>query len=274
MKIIPCWKAFQALAIPEIRRRREENDSHASLDIDKWDYLSVALEQHPELSHGEITELLLGTLFAALTTSKDSLAHTLIAISSRPEVKEKLLKEAIEVGEVLDSDSVKKLVYHEACIKEALRLGTGVILVGFRQMLKPGSWICFYNFDFVSFLFCHLLKNRFFSPVTLKDGTVLEPGMNVSLTGQAQRAYDPYKPNEFCPERWLNEANTPPTFLAFGTGVHKCPGRFFATTLLSVALSLIIRRYDVTSVNGVQKTEFETMERPLKYSVKFEKRKN
>ena len=96
-------------------------------------------------------------------------------------------------------------------------------------------------------------------PFTLSDGTVVPAGARVMV---AKKTRDPSvfgDPNTFNPYRFLRdrekaeETGQPTTsqhvsvtahHMGWGYGEHSCPGRFFASNELQIALSHLLLKYD------------------------------
>lgn len=112
------------------------------------------------------------------------------------------------------------------------------------------------------------------SPIALSDGTILPTGARVIV---ATNYADPNiytNPDTFDPYRFLREREKPdqnntwqhvtvsPSHMAFGYGQHACPGRFFVSNELKIALSHLLLKYDWKNVEGKgresQLWEFET----------------
>lgn len=93
--------------------------------------------------------------------------------------------------------------------------------------------------------------------VTLPDKTILRKGQRCAIDESLMFNPDFYKnPNEFDGYRFfrmredpdLNQqahlVSTSPAHLGFGHGISSCPGRFFASITLKVALTHLLINYD------------------------------
>lgn len=93
--------------------------------------------------------------------------------------------------------------------------------------------------------------------VKLSDGTVIPKGAFTWVTLDAYRNPERYPdPNVFNPRRFLEMRNQPgqenkwqlvttsADHLGFGHGEHACPGRFFASNEVKVALVHLLLKYD------------------------------
>lgn len=111
-------------------------------------------------------------------------------------------------------------------------------------------------------------------PVALSDGTVLPAGSQIMVCDD--RSFDPQifsEPEKFDATRFLHLREQPgqenyhqfvtpsPTHMAFGYGQHACPGRFFASNEVKIALCCMLLKYDFRLVPGEPASkalEFET----------------
>lgn len=118
------------------------------------------------------------------------------------------------------------------------------------------------------------MKRMVKRPLTLSDGTILPPGSQVMVCDD--RSFDPKvfpQPEKFDATRFLrlreqagqenyHQLVTPSTtHMAFGYGQHACPGRFFASHEVKIALSCMLLKYDFRFVPGEplpNDLEFET----------------
>lgn len=94
-------------------------------------------------------------------------------------------------------------------------------------------------------------------PVPLSDGTVIPKGARVMVS--VDRMHDPQvypDAHKWIGDRFYNMRQQPggetksqfvttsPDHLGFGHGMHSCPGRFFATNEIKVALCFLLMNYD------------------------------
>jgi len=99
-----------------------------------------------------------------------------------------------------------------------------------------------------------VMNRKVLRPVTLRDGTRVERGAaicgNWAPRLMDERYYE--NPEMFDPARFtrngtirFSEAEDSKRNMNFGAGKHRCPGRFFATTMLKVALSVVLMKYEL-----------------------------
>ena len=111
--------------------------------------------------------------------------------------------------------------------------------------------------------------------ITLSDGTVLPAGCRIMVSDDKVHDQAVYpEPAKFDVARFLHLRNQPgnenkhqfvtttSTHMGFGHGQHACPGRFFASNEIKIALCFLLVRYEFRFVPGedVKKDlEFETV---------------
>src|SRR4051812_48404223 len=101
------------------------------------------------------------------------------------------------------------------------------------------------------------MKRMVKKSITLSDGTVLPAGSQIMVCDNL--ALDPKvfpEPDKFDMTRFLRLREQPgqenyhqfvtpsPSLMAFGYGQHACPGRFFASNEVKIALCCMLLKYD------------------------------
>ena len=99
--------------------------------------------------------------------------------------------------------------------------------------------------------------------ITLRDGTYLPAGSRIMIADDKLRDSSIYpEPEKFDIERFLHLRQqqggesrhqfiaTTSDHMAFGHGQHACPGRFFASNEMKIALCFLLLRYDIRFVPG------------------------
>lgn len=99
--------------------------------------------------------------------------------------------------------------------------------------------------------------------IQLSDGTKIAKGTSIMVAAEwmhDSRFYD--DPETFDPYRFLKMRQTPgneahaqfvspsPEHLGFGLGNHACPGRFFVSNEIKIALCHILLKYDLKLAEG------------------------
>ena len=97
--------------------------------------------------------------------------------------------------------------------------------------------------------------------VSLSNGTTVKKGTKIVVTATHMWSEENYaNAKTFDPYRFLAKnpgkeqmsylVNTSPGHLGFGHGAHACPGRFFASNEVKIALCHLLLKYDWKFVDG------------------------
>jgi cytochrome P450 len=190
----------------EIEHRRRDPDRDTRNDI-----LSLLLSSRDEdgnpLTDQELRDELITILLAGHETTATSIGWAFERLLRAPYALERLTAEA-KAGESSD--------YLEAVIKETLRVRPVVTEV-FRAPTEP----------------------------TELGGYLFEPGTQLAasiLLVQYDPELYPPDPHAFRPERFLEGAPEPYTWIPFGGGVRRCLGAAFAQLEMKVVISTLVRR--------------------------------
>ena len=190
----------------EIERRRGESESNGRGDILTL-LLSARDEDGNPLTDRELRDELITLLLAGHETTATSIGWAFERLLRTPAALERLTKE------VSDGDGGE---YLDAVIKETLRVRPVVTEV-FRAPAEP----------------------------TELGGYLVEPGTQMAasifLIQYDPELYPP-DPQEFRPERFLDGAPEPYTWIPFGGGVRRCLGAAFAQLEMEVVIRAILRR--------------------------------
>jgi cytochrome P450 len=191
----------------EIGRRRREADAGAA-PRDILGLLLAARDEDGEpLTDAELRDELITLLLAGHETTASSIGWAFERLLRTPHALERLTAEA-KAGEASD--------YMDAVIKETLRLRPVVSEV-FRAPTEP----------------------------TELGGYLIEPGAQVAasiLLVQYDPELYPPDPLAFRPERFLDGAPEPYTWIPFGGGVRRCLGAAFAQLEMKVVIATILSR--------------------------------
>ncbi|GJJ12854.1 hypothetical protein Clacol_007099 [Clathrus columnatus] len=174
---------------------------------------------------------------ASAHISIEALYATIGELSSRPEYIEPIRKEiAIVVSKYgWSKTALSEMARLESFIMETLRLNPTSDLTSSRKATKD-----------------YVLKNGMCIP---KGSLVLLPQFAVHMDDEVYPEPTQFQGFRFCANPSLENAGEPtnlthrftrirPDFLLFGIGDHACPGRFFATTSLKIAMAHLIHTYD------------------------------
>jgi len=195
-----------ALLYDEIERRRGEPDNDGRDDILTL-LLSARDEDGSPLTDRELRDELITLLLAGHETTATSIGWAF----------ERLLRTPGALGRLTEeSNAGDGNEYVEAVIKETLRVRPVVTEV-FRAPAEP----------------------------TELGGYLVEPGTQLAasiLLVQYDPELYPPDPHEFRPERFLDGAPEPYTWVPFGGGVRRCLGAAFAQLEMQIVIAAIVRR--------------------------------
>ncbi|CAI0641344.1 unnamed protein product [Colletotrichum noveboracense] len=182
-------------------------------------------------------DVVCGQLFltvAAIHTTSSVITATMYDLISNAEYIPLLREEIIRVYNEdggWEKTSLFKLKLMDSCMKESQRL----------NILGPN------------------MMNRYAEDdVTLSDGTLIHKGCHITIPTLHMRDKEIYGSNadDFDGYRFLRMRELPgqenkwqfvstsPEFLSFGHGKHACPGRFFASDEIKIALIHLLMNYD------------------------------
>ncbi|KAJ0278752.1 hypothetical protein COL940_007087 [Colletotrichum noveboracense] len=182
-------------------------------------------------------DVVCGQLFltvAAIHTTSSVITATMYDLISNAEYIPLLREEIIRVYNEdggWEKASLFKLKLMDSCMKESQRL----------NILGPN------------------MMNRYAEDdVTLSDGTLIHKGCHITIPTLHMRDKEIYGSNadDFDGYRFLRMRELPgqenkwqfvstsPEFLSFGHGKHACPGRFFASDEIKIALIHLLMNYD------------------------------
>ncbi|KAL9094392.1 MAG: hypothetical protein Q9165_003242 [Trypethelium subeluteriae] len=217
----------------EVKRRRVKwaedikNGKQVSKTADSLGWMQEMSQGRPfDLAAGQ-----LGLTFAAIHTTSDLLTKVLYELCKEPKYIQALREEMIAV---LSTDGWKKTSLYQMRLLDSTLKET--------QRLEPPSIVT--------------LARVTESPVNL-DGRKIPEGTHIKIVTDANFDANVYPvPETFDPYRFLKLREQPgqennwqfvtlsPESLGFGYGVHACPGRFFASNEVKIALCWMLLKYD------------------------------
>ncbi|ORY80872.1 cytochrome P450 [Protomyces lactucae-debilis] len=236
---------FGLRLLNERRASGERYDDLASRMLDVADP-----ETGKKLSDDSIVAQLVTFLVAGHETTSGLLSFCLYYMMKNPETMRKAQAEVDALGHIT-LDSLAKMPYIDACLKEALRM----------QPTAPMIGVC-----------CK-------EDVELPEGYMLPAGdtMMIDLHGvhNDPAVYD--NPSEFRPERMLNggfEALPPNSWKPFGHGMRACIGRAFALQEAMLAVATIVQNFDLelADPNYKFRVKFTLTIKPDELKVKLKRR--
>ncbi|KAI8247611.1 Cytochrome P450 monooygenase 2 [Colletotrichum sp. SAR 10_98] len=171
--------------------------------------------------------------FAAIHTTTDLLAQTMLFLANQPELITPLREEVVQV---LKAEGWRKTALYNMKLMDSALKET--------QRMKPNSMF--------------QMRRLATKDITLDEGIKIRRGERVVVDASAMKdpkihgedvdTYDIYRFRRMREEPGkMHKAQlvtTSPEHLAFGHGQHACPGRFFASNEVKVALCHLLLKYD------------------------------
>ena len=204
---------------------------YLSNELPKNNLLYIFFQQNPDINSSlqDLIHEYIMLYVAGTDTTGHWIAHALHLLLKHPAAKEKLLAEIKETpnleDEKIDWETLHKMPYLNAILKETLRLKPPVADIGQRLVIK----------DFK------------LEDIWVKKGTVLQNGFYMN-------AFDPKyfeEPDKFYPERWMKggkneklEDEEPYLFVPFSAGNRNCIGQHLARFEAMIALVKFMRKFD------------------------------
>ncbi|KAF2008612.1 ent-kaurene oxidase [Aaosphaeria arxii CBS 175.79] len=199
------------------------------------------LDQEAKGDPYDVVSCQLGMSMAAIHTTTDLLTETMQNLAMHPELVEELRREIVEV---LSAGGWKKTSLYN------LKLMDSVLKES--QRVRPAGTL--------------VMQRKATRTTKLPDGSTLAKGQRCAVdsfgpSGMASsEVYD--NPSAFDPHRFERMRGQPgldskahlvatgPAHLGFGHGQHSCPGRFFASNELKVALCHLLIDYEWRFADG------------------------
>lgn len=202
----------------------------------------------------------------AVHTTTDLLSQALADIAAHPEIIAPLREEMISIMNqdgVLQTASLGRMELLDSCIKESQRMKP--LSIG-----KRIEWIICSSFQLTADTLASMGRIAT-ERVTLSNGTVIPKGQSILV--DSSRMWDakvhPSSPKTWDGYRFLRMREDPmkrdmaplvstsPDHIAFGYGVHACPGRFFAANEVKIALIYILLKYELRFEEGQMPRAFD-----------------
>ncbi|KAH8897622.1 P450 monooxygenase [Thozetella sp. PMI_491] len=241
-----CIRAGVKILIPEILRRRELQHNDSGYE-EFNDLLQSMIEMtNPEDKDGKpdvLARLMLCMTAIAAHSTAASGAYALFDLVSRPEYIEMLREEALnglrENEMTYTKQALGSLGKLDSFLRESQR-HTPLTLLGFLRVVKAPAGI------------------------RLQDGTHVPYGTRICMTPHSIGTDPEIVPNaeSFDGLRYYNQrcrvptesnkhqyATTDKAHLHFGYGTWACPGRFMASDILKIILTVLLLRYDIRLVD-------------------------
>ncbi|WP_375470070.1 cytochrome P450 [uncultured Nostoc sp.] len=206
------------LIYAEISERRMQNDAV------RTDILSLLMSAHDvngeQMTDKELRDQLVSLLLLGYETTSGVLAWVFYLIHSHSEVKNRLMQELNTLDNLTDPEAITQLPYLTAVCQETLRIHP-IALICTPRMVQDKVEIMGHNFT---------------------SETVLVPCIYL-----AHRRTETYpKPEQFRPERFLNQKFSPYEYLPFGGGYRGCIGGAFSMYELKLVTAIILSHFQLT----------------------------
>jgi cytochrome P450 len=207
-------------------------------DIDSGDLMSLMLQARDEQTGEPLTEQQVCDQIVAVTMAGSETAATALAwmfheMAQHPKVERQVREEVRDVlgDRPIEIGDVPKLEYTRRVLQEVLRMRQPIMVISRRatQELDLGG-------------------------VRIPEGSELFC-CPFAVSRDARFFPDPLR---FDPDRWLATpvADLPRgVYFPFGGGPRHCIGEQFAWVMMTVAVAEVVRRWQLTSVPGVQVRE-------------------
>jgi len=206
----------------------EIQERKAKPDPSRTDILSLMMatrdEEGQPMTDVELRDELITLLVAGHETTATSLAWAIYWIHRLPQVRDKLLQELDNLGEVADANDIFKLPYLNAVCSETLRLYP-VAMLALNRLVKSPLEVMGYQ---------------------LEPGTLVIPC--IYLTHHREDLYSESK--QFKPERFLERQFSPTEFLPFGGGNRRCIGMAFALFEMKLVLATVLSQWEMEVVDS------------------------
>jgi len=238
-------KTVHRLLTPLIEARRQEiSGKEERTNTDQWTDVLTSLLRDPfgkTCSDVDLTCRVLMLNFASIHTTSIALTQALYDLATYPEYAEPLRQEA---ARLVESDgwtkaAIEQMDRMDSFLKESMRLNT------ISELTMPRITLEDYTFSQIGTL---IPKGTFlnvathdahFDGDTYPDPTTFDGFRFSKLKSQAVGN-----------ERHFDVTTTSAEFLNFGSGVHACPGRFFAANEIKLMLAHVVLNYDIKFENG------------------------
>ncbi|KAI6349622.1 hypothetical protein MCOR25_010648 [Pyricularia grisea] len=251
MAVVDDIRKVSDLLKPIISARQEWRDKGAVVEQD--DFVHMTVNKAPKWKHDNLEFLVhteLQVVMASLNNTSASLVHFLYDITALcpqviPELRAEIQSALEKTNGAWSSSALFNMKLLDSVMKESLRFNPNLMITP-RKLKKA---------------------------VRLSDGTELPAGVNVCIAGYgALQDGEFYKhPAKFDPYRFLKLrtgevedplhhsnpeqyqfVSTTKQNMTFGYGVHACPGRFVANTVMKMIIGNILIHYDIKLPDWVQ----------------------
>ncbi|WJX91911.1 hypothetical protein P8452_73627 [Trifolium repens] len=197
------------------------------------DFMNILLQikdaNGRKLEDEDISDLLIGLLFAGHESTGIGLMWSIIYLTKYPHIMKKAKEEQEEILRArpdsqkrLNLNEIKKMIYLSQVINEMLRCAN----IGFSTFREATSDINI-------------------------NGYLIPKGWRVLIWARAIHMNSTYYPNaeEFNPSRWNDYTAKAGTFIPFGAGSRLCPGADLVKLEISIFLHYFLLNYRLERIN-------------------------
>ena len=211
----------------ELLRIISEKRAAATCGSDVLSLLTRAQRDGAPISDAELVSQATILFAASYETTVNALTWTLFLLAQHPSIMADLLDELDGTlkGGPPTSDQLDHLPLLEAVIKESMRILPPVPFIA-RVATRPVE----------------------LGGLSLRRGDWV--ACSIYMTHHLPDLY--LEPEQFRPGRWFEINPTPYEYLPFGAGPYSCIGYNFATSVIKIALTMILQRFRLTVVPGVR----------------------
>ncbi|XP_048760776.1 uncharacterized protein LOC125669949 isoform X2 [Ostrea edulis] len=221
----------------KIIESQEKESIHGSTKRDILTVLSSACDaEGSHLSKQELIDQIFGFLIAGFDTTSVALTWTLLQLSEKPDLQERVRGEILSVF----GPDLNRPITHEEL--DALKLTTAVIKE--TQRLFP----------VIPVIFRTALTDDNFKGYHIPKGTVV--GLHLGALHRLN--WD--NPEEFDPSRFMQQENLGSmTFLPFSYGPYMCIGHKFSMMEMKTVLSILLRKFSFEPKPGYTYRKFQSI---------------
>ena len=206
-----------------------EERTNSKIEIN--DLLNMLLEtRYEDTGEGMSLEQLIDEIkilfIAGHETTANALTFTLHLLGNHPDIQQKIVEEIIQIESETDDvvEQLQKMTYTNAVLNESMRL-------------YPPAWIT----DRQN------VEDDSLGEFNIKKGTLI--GISFYELHRNEKYWK--NPNDFIPERFLGDQKKQSMqyFYPFGAGPRMCIGAGFAIYEMCLAISHIVKKYKINSVD-------------------------
>ena len=210
-------------------RDQQVSDSGAIAPLFQESMLVKIATKEPKYTKESLIAEAIELMIAGTDTTAHTLSFAVGELAAHPEIFQKAQAIVDRVWEqygAISTDSLKELNYLRAIVKETLRL----------YSIASGSTSL------------QAVKTTSIEGITIPLGTKIFWSMLAA--GRDAETYS--QPDEFLPERWLEEGKGSLSLpmIDFGSGAHRCLGEHLAMLEATIMLAQLLRHFDWELVNG------------------------